>query len=326
MPAVHACLPTASRALGVVTRWPADGYGHGMRPSRLQVKNFRNLPAIDIPLGPDVIVVGENRSGKSNLFTAVRLVLDQTLSSADRRLTTTDFWDGLGEGEVDYDPMEAGESIEVAIDFIGFDDNDYLVALLGEGLVDTEPLTARLTYRWSTIETGSADYRGAVYLGDSTDRRMPPDLRDRLLFAYLHALRDVETDMRSWRRSPLRSLLEAAASATAPKALESLEEAVRATQDRVNELTPIADLARDIASRTEQIVGRRQALQTTLAGTPQDAMRMIRALQLYVDGDAGRPVSSTSLGAQNILYLALLQLGMEAQIDESLVEHVFLGA
>jgi putative ATP-dependent endonuclease of the OLD family len=302
-----------------------ERYGQGMRPSRLQIKNFRNLPAIDIPLGPDVIVVGENRSGKSNLVTAVRLVLDQSLSSADRRLTADDFWDGLGKGAVDYDPMEAGDSIEVSIDFVEFGDNDYLLALLGEGLVSTEPLTARLTYRWGPVEDGSPDYRGAVYLGDSTDRRMPPDLRDRLLFAYLHALRDVETDMRSWRRSPLRSLLEAAASAAAPKALQSLEKAVRETQDRVNDLTPIADLARDISDRTEQIVGARQALATTLAGTPQDAMRMIRALHLYVDGDAARPLSATSLGAQNVLYLALLQLGMEAQIEESLVEHVFLG-
>lgn len=296
-----------------------------MRPSRLQISNFRNLPAIDIPLGPDIIVVGENRSGKSNLVAAVRLVLDQTLSSADRRLTADDFWDGLGKGAIDYDPMEAGESIKVSIDFVEFDDNDYLVALLGEGLVSAHPLTARLTYRWSPVEDGSPDYRGAVYLGESTDRRIPPDLRDRLLFAYLHALRDVETDMRSWRRSPLRSLLEAAALEAAPEALEALAEAVRATQDRVNDLTPVAELARNIGDRTEQIVGARQALATTLAGTPQDAMRMIRALQLYVDGDAARPLSATSLGAQNVLYFALLQLGMEAQIEESLVEHVFLG-
>jgi len=33
------------------------------------------------------------------------------------------------------------------------------------------------------------------------------------LLTFLHALRDVESDIRSWCRSPLRTLLEAAAAA-----------------------------------------------------------------------------------------------------------------
>ena len=66
-----------------------------MRLSRIRVKNFRNLVDIDVPLAQHTVVVGENRSGKSNLLHAMRLVLDSTLSADQRRLKSEDFWEGL---------------------------------------------------------------------------------------------------------------------------------------------------------------------------------------------------------------------------------------
>ena len=63
----------------------------------LQVRNFRNL-ANDLRLLPGTVLVGENRTGKSNLIHALRLVLDPTLSGVDRQLSRDDFWDGLSDG------------------------------------------------------------------------------------------------------------------------------------------------------------------------------------------------------------------------------------
>lgn len=63
-----------------------------MRIERLRVQNFRNLAAIDLRLDPGSVIVGENRSGKSNLIHALRLVLDTALSIADRQLDRDDFW------------------------------------------------------------------------------------------------------------------------------------------------------------------------------------------------------------------------------------------
>jgi putative ATP-dependent endonuclease of the OLD family len=62
--------------------------------SRVQIINFRNFAALDVDLDANVVMVGENRVGKSNFIFALRLVLDTTLPDAARQLKLTDIWDG----------------------------------------------------------------------------------------------------------------------------------------------------------------------------------------------------------------------------------------
>ena len=64
-----------------------------MRLSKLSVRNFRNFKAIDIPLSGDVVLLGENAIGKSNLLFAIQLILDPMLPDAARQLRLSDFFD-----------------------------------------------------------------------------------------------------------------------------------------------------------------------------------------------------------------------------------------
>lgn len=64
--------------------------------SRLSVKNYRNLRHFDIEIEPGVTCfIGENNSGKTNLFQALRLVLDGNISAQRRRLQREDLSSGL---------------------------------------------------------------------------------------------------------------------------------------------------------------------------------------------------------------------------------------
>ena len=45
-----------------------------MHLSRIRISNFRNFSELDVSLGGNVVVVGENRVGKSNLLYALRLL------------------------------------------------------------------------------------------------------------------------------------------------------------------------------------------------------------------------------------------------------------
>jgi AAA ATPase domain len=137
-----------------------------LRVSSVRIKNFRNLADVEIPLIPGTVIVGENRSGKSNLLHAIRLVLDPNLSHSDRQLRREDFWDGLGVGDGS-DPMSAGEEIRIDIDIVEFDDDPKLVTALRDALVETDPMTATLTYRFAPSQpvadkTQPLTYRGAV--------------------------------------------------------------------------------------------------------------------------------------------------------------------
>src|SRR5215467_14481115 len=94
-----------------------------MRLARISISNFRNFSELDVELTGNVVVVGENRVGKSNLLYALRLIFDQTLPDSARQLGLSDFWDGLEGPKVD-------DKIVVSIEIKGFDDDLDVLALL----------------------------------------------------------------------------------------------------------------------------------------------------------------------------------------------------
>lgn len=57
--------------------------------SHISIKNFRSFKHLEIETGPNMILLGENGVGKTNLIEALRLVLDP---SCDRRLKKEDFF------------------------------------------------------------------------------------------------------------------------------------------------------------------------------------------------------------------------------------------
>ena len=116
----------------------------------------------------------ENRSGKSNLIYAIRLVLDPILSGVDRQLSRDDFRDGLSDGTDDWDPMAAGETAEISIEIVDFVNEPAVVTALSDTLVAADPLLARLTYRFAPVEdqeapSGKPGYPGRVFGGDNED-------------------------------------------------------------------------------------------------------------------------------------------------------------
>ena len=298
-----------------------------MRVERLRVNNFRNLAQLDVPLSAGSVIVGENQAGKSNLLHALRLVLDPTMSAADRALDRDDFADSLNsEGNPQWDPFREGHVIEISVDLTDFESNSAMLAALGDALIEGDPMTARLTYRFAPTEVEEGEpplYRWEIVGGvEENDTRW--DVRRFLAHVYLPALRDAESMLRRWRDSPLRPLLEAAAEDVDQDDLLRVSEKVKDANDLLAALPEIRDLANEIADETVSLVGERQALETSLAVGPVEAGRLIRGLQLYVDGKAQRPLSAASLGALNVLYLALLDLRLAAQRELEEIAHVVM--
>src|SRR5207344_2238537 len=110
------------------------------------ITNFRNFEDIEFECGPNVVLLGENKAGKSNLLFALRLVLDPALPDSARKLRMEDFWDGL----VAPGPEDA---ITISIDITGFEDDDDQLALLADHLVEPSPMVARLSYCWEPKKT-----------------------------------------------------------------------------------------------------------------------------------------------------------------------------
>lgn len=295
-----------------------------MRLSRLKISNFRNLLAIDIPLVGGAVVVGENRSGKSNMLHAVRLVLDPSLSSLQRTLAPEDFAESLGA-----DPMGDRTVIEVSIEVEDFDHDEGLLATLHPALLSGDPMRARLTYRFGPREDQEDQdvpaYEWTIYGGDDATRRIGGELRTYLHHVHMHALRDAEGDIASWRRSPLRPLLEEVSRRTDRDDLKAVTQALEQANATVRKLDSVKQASEDIERQTEALVGQLHRLEPTLDLAPADPERTLRALRLYLDGDAQRSLASASLGSLNVLYIALLQLELTRRLDKGEIEHALIS-
>lgn len=280
--------------------------------SRVQIKNFRNFHNLDVLLSEKAVIVGENNSGKTNFIHALRLVLDPSLPDTARQLKEEDFWDGIES------PIETGEEIEISIDLKGFENNTKLLANLTDYLIEVgESPTARLTYRYAPLpaldnqntDQGSTDYSFVVYGGDDQTNIYGYQQRKLMPLQVLPALRDAETDLDNWRRSPLRPLIDR---------LNISKEDLNVSANKVDEATQeilkiesLHALSTDIENRLTDMIGIYHNISPSLGVASTNATKLLRSLRLFVDGDIKRAVGDTSLGICNIIYLTLLILDLE---------------
>jgi putative ATP-dependent endonuclease of the OLD family len=292
--------------------------------SRIVIKNFRNFRSLDVKLGKHAVVLGENKVGKTNLLFALRLILDPSLSDAMRRLRLDDFWDGLPR------PLTAEDVIEISVEFRGFEKSENLLAVLADHLVKPDPMVARVTYRYQPVAglkgapKSESDYEYVIFGGGRPDNNVGYDLRRWMPLDLFPALRDAEADLARWSRSPLRPLLDRAAKTVDAEALKTIAKEVHKTTSKIAGLPELASVVNEVNSQLTTMVGSKHAVETALGFAPTEADRLLRALQLMIDGGK-RGVAEASLGSANVLYLALKELEHQYLVDEGERQHTFLA-
>ncbi len=295
-----------------------------MRLSRIAITNFRNFKALDVQLGQHAVMLGENKVGKTNLLFALRLILDPALPDSMRRLRLDDFWDGLPR------PLALDDAIEISVEFQGFEKSENLLAVLADHLVKPDPMVARITYRYQPVAglkeapRSEADYEFIIFGGGRPDNTVGYDLRRWMPLDLFPALRDAESDLARWSRSPLRPLLDRASRTIDRKELNAIAGEVHTTTSKIAKLPELATVVGEVNDELTAMVGSKHAVETALGFTPTEADRLIRSLQLMIDGGK-RGVAEASLGSANVLYLALKQLEQQFLVDEGERQHTFLA-
>lgn len=116
-----------------------------MHISKLSLVNYRNFLNAKLLFSKGInTLIGENGSGKTNIFTAMRLILDNTMPRAATRLDEGDFCRQLGDWR--------GHWIILSMEFDGIGDDEVSQALFihGAGLIDEEAVrraTCNLIFR-----------------------------------------------------------------------------------------------------------------------------------------------------------------------------------
>lgn len=296
-----------------------------MRISRIAVENYANFENVDFATDGNLVIVGENKAGKSNLLRALRLVLDPMLPDRDRQLGLEHFWDGLGDAKL-------GATVKVVLELTDFEDNDNLLTVLGGSLVDTTtPVVARLTYLYrpkAALEGAApqtlADYEFLVFGGTNEDNVFTAARRRELPMDYLFALRDAEGDLLNWRRSPLRPIIEELTASLNDETREEIQQLVSNAQNTLARRPEVSAAAGKVYDRLVEMVGDEHAVSLTLGATPTNVDVLLRGLRLLIDGGA-RGIGEASLGTANLLFLTLKGLELERAVEAGERSHTFLA-
>jgi putative ATP-dependent endonuclease of OLD family len=300
-----------------------------MHLSRVFVSNFRSLKSLNVRIAErTTCVIGENNTGKSNLIQALRLCLDVNLSSTFRSLLKDDI-------HCDVDQRQPFQVL-IGVEFTGFQGRDNEEALLHGTQI--EPDRARLFYRfrpkraareaiaaqqrqpnsltladysWELVGGGNPniDFGGIAWntendaLGAST---VGLQYLQSFLVVYLHALRDVENDLRQIRQSPLARLIEASDIGEAEQ--QSLVEAIQQANDSIEASPTIQALSAAIDSALKGVTGPAFSLDVDLGVSAPSFQSIVRNLNVLLSSEAIQRFEPrrNGLGLNNILYIAIL--------------------
>ncbi|HHF0928359.1 TPA: ATP-dependent endonuclease [Pseudomonas aeruginosa] len=293
-----------------------------MRISRVRLVNFANFSDVDVETGDSIVIVGENKVGKSNFIRALQLILDPGLSERDRQLGLEHFWDGLGADKL-------GETIEVSVDLTDFTDDPRLMAHLNDCVIHPgPPMVARLTYRFQPKAglTGAAeslrDYEYVIFGGNDPEMRIGGTLRRMVPLDVQVALRDAEKDLASWRHSPLRPLIEDLAASLDEDAREEIQQQVDAAQQELASHDEVIEAAERISERLVALAGEQHAVPLDLGLAPTRVDALLRSLRLLIDNGA-RGIGDASLGTANLIFLALKSLELDRLVSDGERDHTF---
>lgn len=273
--------------------------------SNIKIKNFRNFKNADVSLSHKQMIIGENNVGKTNFIRAIQLILDPKLSDEDRFLSDSDFHDSFEK------PMENGVEIEITIEITGFDHNQNILSILSDATVSVDPPILKLTYRYYPLstESGSNVYQYTIYQGNKPNVEFTHAHRKYLNLKVINAIRDVESEMRNARRSPVNQLLKQYQ--LDKNELEEIAIKLKEKSDEILSIGEIEDLERNINSRFSKVLGVQPDTNVSLETIDVDPNRILNTLKLMIGEGKQRPTSETSLGLNNILFISLILLSIE---------------
>jgi putative ATP-dependent endonuclease of the OLD family len=304
------------------TRQPRCPWAGRMHISRLVIRNFRNFETLDVVLGSGVTcIVGENNTGKSNLFYAIRLAIDSSLSWSARQLSEGDIHSAAD--------FSTPNQVLVSLELSGYSDHDNERALVSSWEIADDK--ARLTYRFRpkqtvrddiTAEVREAadltmdDYHAEVTGGGNEDpltiewsEEFGSTFRYGDLQAFqvvcMPALRDVEQDLKNSKFSPLSKLISASDIPADEKA--ALIAILRQANTDIAEQNTFQDVGTAIDTAFLDTAGQAFALNVKLGMSDPSFAAITRSLTVLLTNESLTDFepSRNGLGLNNMLYISM---------------------
>lgn len=284
------------------------------------IKNFRNFKdfSIDFSEGFQTII-GENNIGKSNLYWAIRLVLDKDLSYNNRNLDIKDF-NGFKKD------LTIDDHIVISIEFC----SENLASFPTFHAFKTSNTTARVTYifahRSKFVESDEtyddieiSQFKWQLFGGgeslDIEDVLLLQSIRfsdlDGINLYYINAFRNINSELHGSTKSLLSKYCQSRADTEAE--LDSVKSILKKSSSDLNDLPFIPDIAKKIENKGKSIAGQYFSFPVSISFLSNYDVDAWSQLNLYYSPDENNnvPIQTLGLGQKNILYLSLFIAELE---------------
>ncbi len=268
--------------------------------AHVTIKNYRNFEYLDIDTDEKQLVLGENASGKSNYIKAIRLILDQSMSDQDRTLTEDDFSNTIKK------PMENGVEIEISLYIDGYKDSPPLMCIIGDAIVSLKSRNfAKITYKFVPVDVKEPKkgYHYIIYKGNDVKNKFDAFCRRFLNVKVINALRDVDSDLMSVKRSPLHAILNKYKIDLENECYKDLFDAIQADNNKLLQIDEIADARNNIKANVDGVLKRYNNSQIDIGLSELNPNKLINLLRIF---ENGKNLSETSLGICNVIYIQLI--------------------
>ena len=291
-----------------------------MNIKNLSIKNFRNFKdfSIDFSEGYQTII-GENNIGKSNLYWAIRLVLDKDLSYNARKLELKDFH-GFKK------TLSVEDYIIISIEL----ESQKLAQFPTFHALKTSDTTARITYAFAHKHKffPDEDFQGEIDLKDfnwrlyaggeilelekilELDHVTFKDL-DGINLYYISAFRNINSDLHGSTKSLLSKYCQSRKDSETE--LEEVKSILKVSSDDLNKLEFVPDISKTIRKTGEEIAGKYFSFPVSISFLSNYDEDVWSQLNLFFNPeiDNNIPIQILGLGQKNILYLSLFIAELE---------------
>lgn len=291
-----------------------------MNIKSIAIKNFRNFKdfSIDFSEGFQTII-GENNIGKSNLYWAIRLILDRDMSYNTRNLDIKDFHGFKKEVSIDDHVIISielySENLSSFPTFHSFKTSDstaritYLFAHKSKFVENDEvPEKIELSqFKWQLYGSGNSLEIEDILTLDSIRFS---DL-DGINLYYINAFRNINSDLHGSTKSLLSKYCQSRTDTDTE--LENVKSILKRSSTELNDLEFIPDIAENIQKKGQSIAGQYFSFPISISFLSNYDVDAWSQLNLYYSPEADNnvPIHTLGLGQKNILYLSLFIAELE---------------
>lgn len=268
--------------------------------SKISIKNFRSIKSIEINFQKDLnVFVGKNNTGKSTIIDAIRLVLSSPINNPNPIWITEDDFYKASQAD------NRSEFISIAMEFADLSENQQtkFFEIVDFDLANTANSIARIIYKVSwPLKAKRATIRRVGGPDGPEMSEVPQKIMDLFSVIYLPALRDAEVALTSGNKSQLASLLKNLAK---EKDKEDVTAIFKDSNKKLSEQDLVLNISNGINEITKDVV-ESEFNSSRIVTADADFFRILRTLQLQLDGNPISDLASNGLGSNNLLYIAVV--------------------